>query len=257
MWVILTDALLVAPSWSPLHRGPAQSNGQRWQCVGWGVWLLVWAVAGRLGIMITGKQQSIHWFHSYSRAPGLQMGCPDPAIGASLAGKYWEKELTPWSEPHSSWPLGGGHQEEWALHSYIHCSHHKQALNKHRWARPFPVSLLVTLKCNLFHYCDVTMSAIASQITSLTIVYFTIYSDADQRKHQSSVSLAFVRGIHGWPVNSLHKWPVTRKMFPFDDVIMHKITSCHYSHCVLQSPSTHWGWVLHICISKLGHHWFR
>ena len=39
-------------------------------------------------------------------------------------------------------------------------------------------------------------------------------------KHQSSASLAFVRGIHRWPVNSPHKGPVTRKMFPFDDVIM-------------------------------------
>ena len=56
----------------------------------------------------------------------------------------------------------------------------------------------------------------ASQITSLTIVY----SDADQRKHQSSASLAFVRGIHRGPVNSPHKWPVTRKMFPFNDVII-------------------------------------
>ena len=64
------------------------------------------------------------------------------------------------------------------------------------------------------------MGLIASQITSLTIVYSTVYSDADHRKHQSSASLAFVRGIHRWPVNSLHKWPVTRKMFPFDDVIM-------------------------------------
>ena len=70
------------------------------------------------------------------------------------------------------------------------------------------------------HYNDVMMSTIASQITSLTIVYSIVYSDADQRKHQSSASLAFVRGIHRWPVNSPHKWPVTRKMFPFDDVIM-------------------------------------
>ena len=45
------------------------------------------------------------------------------------------------------------------------------------------------------------MGTIASQITSLTIVYSTFYSDADQRKH-------------------LRHWPVTRKMFPFDDVIM-------------------------------------
>ena len=53
------------------------------------------------------------------------------------------------------------------------------------------------------------MGSIASQITSLTIVYWSVYSDADQRKHQTSASLAFV-----------HKGPVTRKMFPFDDVIM-------------------------------------
>ena len=64
------------------------------------------------------------------------------------------------------------------------------------------------------------MTAIASQITSLTIVYSTVYSGAHQRKHQSSASLAFVRGIHRGPVNSPHKWPATRKMFPFDDVIM-------------------------------------
>ena len=64
------------------------------------------------------------------------------------------------------------------------------------------------------------MGSIASQITSLTIVYSTAYSDADQRKHQSSASLAFVRGIYRGPVNFPHKWPVTRKMFPFDEVIM-------------------------------------
>ena len=70
------------------------------------------------------------------------------------------------------------------------------------------------------HYNDVIMGGIASQITSLTIVYSTVYSEADQIKHQSSASLAFVRGIHRGPVNSPHRWPVTRKMFPFDDVIM-------------------------------------
>ena len=70
------------------------------------------------------------------------------------------------------------------------------------------------------HYEDAIMSVIASQITSLTIVYPSVYSGTDQRKHQSSVSLAIARGIHRWPVNSPHKGPVTRKMFPFDDVIM-------------------------------------
>ena len=49
---------------------------------------------------------------------------------------------------------------------------------------------------------------------------FLVYLDTDQRKHQSSASLAFVRGIHRRPVNSPYKWPVTREMFPFDDVIM-------------------------------------
>ena len=71
-----------------------------------------------------------------------------------------------------------------------------------------------------FHYNDVIMGMIESQITSLTIAYSTVYSDAEQRKHQSSAPLAFVRGIHRGPVNSPHKWPVTRKMFPLDDVIM-------------------------------------
>ena len=74
------------------------------------------------------------------------------------------------------------------------------------------------------HYNDVIMGAIGSQITSLTIVYSTVYSGADQRKHQSYASLAFVLGIHRGPVNSPHKWPVTRKMFPFDDVIVEEPT---------------------------------
>ena len=70
------------------------------------------------------------------------------------------------------------------------------------------------------HYDDGIMDAIASQITSLASVYSDVKLGAHQRKHQSSASLAFVRGIHRRPVNSPHKWPVTRKMFPFDDVIM-------------------------------------
>ena len=71
----------------------------------------------------------------------------------------------------------------------------------------------------------------ASQITSLTIVYSTVHSGADQRKHQSSASLAFVWGIHRPPVNSPQKWPVTQKMFPFDDVVMKtQIIVCPYKH---------------------------
>ena len=71
------------------------------------------------------------------------------------------------------------------------------------------------------HYSNVIMSATASQITFLAIVYSTVYSGVDQRKHRSSTSPAFVRGIHRWPVNSPHNRPVTPKMFPFDDVIMY------------------------------------
>ena len=76
------------------------------------------------------------------------------------------------------------------------------------------------------------MGAMACQITSFTIVYSAVYSAVDQGKHQSSTSLAFVRGIHRWPVNSPHKWPVTRKIFPFDDVIM--MTVIFISICLLQ-----------------------
>ena len=62
-------------------------------------------------------------------------------------------------------------------------------------------------RCPLFshmclHYNDVIIGAMATEITSLTIVYSIVYSGADQRKQQSSASLAFVREIHRWPVNS-------------------------------------------------------
>ena len=71
--------------------------------------------------------------------------------------------------------------------------------------------------CVVYHYCDGIMSSTVSQITtSLKIVYSIVYSGTDQ----SSASLAFVRGIHRRLVTSRHKWPVMRKMFPFDDVIM-------------------------------------
>ena len=88
------------------------------------------------------------------------------------------------------------------------------------------VAICTHMYCRcLMHYCDVKMGTIASQITSLTIVYSTVYSGADQRKHQSSASLAFVWGIHRGPVNSPHKWPATQKMFPF------MTSSCHPAVC--------------------------
>ena len=72
------------------------------------------------------------------------------------------------------------------------------------------------------YHSDVIMSALASQITSVFVVYSTVCSGADHRKHISSASLTFVRGIHRWPVNSPHKGTLTWKMFTFDDVIIMK-----------------------------------
>ena len=62
-------------------------------------------------------------------------------------------------------------------------------------------------------------SAQCYQHMGISSVCSTVCSDVDPRKHQSSASLAFVRGVHRWSVDSPHKGPVTRKMFPFDDVI--------------------------------------
>ena len=88
--------------------------------------------------------------------------------------------------------------------------------NKNGYARPFSILWYQPAE----HYSGIIMGAMASQITSLTNVYSTAYSGTDQRKHQIFVSLTFLRGIHRWPVNSLHIRPVTGKMFPFDDNIM-------------------------------------
>ena len=59
------------------------------------------------------------------------------------------------------------------------------------------------------------------------VVCLTVYSGADHRKHQSSASLAFVRGIHRWPTNSPHKGPVTRKnvsiWWHHHDILAHHI----------------------------------
>ena len=91
------------------------------------------------------------------------------------------------------------------------------------WERRRSHQLLFGRPALCWHYNDIMMSAMASQITSLTIVYSTFHSGTDQRKQQSSASLAFVWGIHRWSVNSLHKAPVRRKMFSFDDVILESL----------------------------------
>ena len=87
------------------------------------------------------------------------------------------------------------------------------------------------MSCVSSHYNDVILSVMASQNSSLPIVYSTVYSGADNRKHQSSASMAFVRGIHRWLVNAPHKGPVARQMFPFDDVIMIIWSIAYTCHC--------------------------
>ena len=70
------------------------------------------------------------------------------------------------------------------------------------------------------HYNDVIMSAMASQIISIPTACSAVCSGTHERIHQSSVSLAFVRENHRWPVDSSHKGPVMRKIFSFDNVII-------------------------------------
>ena len=88
------------------------------------------------------------------------------------------------------------------------------------WDAICAVCLRMSVTSHFKHWSEAIMSTMASRITSITIAYSTVYSGADQWKHQSSVLLVFVRGIHRWPVNSPRKGPVTRELFPFDDVIM-------------------------------------
>ena len=75
------------------------------------------------------------------------------------------------------------------------------------------------------------MSAMASQITGFSIVYPTVCAGLDQRKHQRSTTLVFVRGIPQWSVNSQHKGPATRKMF-------HLMTSSWTTHSVVFTKYT-------------------
>ena len=94
------------------------------------------------------------------------------------------------------------------------------------------------------------MSPMVSQITSLINVYSNSYSDTNQRKHQSSTLLAFVRGIHRRPVNSPHKWPVTRKMSPFDDVIVSIACTAYVkrSNISVNSENTGETYILHVLV---------
>ena len=105
--------------------------------------------------------------------------------------------------------------------------HHKMPLvqniiiiNRHNGVKFKKKPQHVGFRSKYFSYSDVKMSAMASQIIGVSIVFSTVCWCTNQRKYQSSASLAFARGIHRWPVDSPHRGPVTRKMFPFDDIII-------------------------------------
>ena len=130
------------------------------------------------------------------------------------------------------------------IRHFFHSSH-----NKHRTRAWHIYWAVESAKYHLYSttnilYGDIIMGAIASQITSLAIVYSIVYSDADQRKHQSSASLAFVRGIRRSTVNSPNKGPVTRKMFPFDDVMACLILICMHLYMA-------WYWSISISYNHL------
>ena len=114
------------------------------------------------------------------------------------------------------------------------------------------------IACLLCHNSVVRMNAMVSQITGVSTACSADCSGADQRKRQSSASLAFVMGIHRWPVDSPHKRPVTRKLLPLDDAVHttnHKqlkgiksllpttarfnLTKIHYSLMPLQQRQIH------------------
>ena len=105
-----------------------------------------------------------------------------------------------------------------------------------RWSDGRP---LEAARFGFRHYDDVIMGAMASQITSLTIVYSTVYSGADQSKHQSSASLAFVWGIHRGPVNSPHKWPVKPRSHMYCNLSATALrlkNSCNQcNHCAIKN----------------------
>ena len=107
------------------------------------------------------------------------------------------------------------------------------------------------------HYIDIIMTTMASQITSLTVVYSTVYSDADQRKHQSSTSLAFVWGIHR------DRW-IPRTKGQLRGKCFHLMTSSwKMSFGKLRpfglglSVLTRAGLLAPQGVVELGHHWFR
>ena len=160
-----------------------------------------------------------------------------------------------------------GKQYHWWLihmyHIYIISSQHDDVIKWKHFPRYWPfVREFTGLRCSVFIVANLWALICfivytlewrhnehdGSQITGVSIVCSVGCSGADQRKHQSSASLAFVIVIHRWPVNSLNKGPVTRKMFPFDDVIMWKSPLWNQSQGTILGQHIHY-----ICCSRERH----
>ena len=131
----------------------------------------------------------------------------------------------------SQWPLTGCHWNllsSCKLRRFPPLSDQKQfciILCHHRWSRILAIFVI----WGLSHYNVVILSVMAYEITGAWTVSSNVCGGANQRKHQSSTSLAIVRRTHRrWREDYYHKMPVMRKMFPFDDVIVlmgHKASS--------------------------------
>ena len=92
------------------------------------------------------------------------------------------------------WPVNSPHKGQWRGKCF-HLTTSSRIVN-HRMKAICSIIQWSHFISAWVHYIDVIMATMASQITSLTVVYSTVYSGVDQRKHQSSASLAFVRGVH-------------------------------------------------------------
>ena len=104
------------------------------------------------------------------------------------------------------------------------------------------------------HYNNVIMGAIATQTTSLTIVYSTVYTGPDQRKHQSSASLAFVRAIHRgdrceFPAQMASNAENVSIWWRYHDIHSNGLNPYHC--CLIIPQLTHWGQVTHIWVGNL------
>ena len=113
-------------------------------------------------------------------------------------------------------------------HNGLYCclfgrnKHQKQPSSEH-----INSSLRQYIHYTCSHYSDVIMSMMASHTTGILVVYWNVCSGADKKNTKAPRHLAFVRGIHRWTVSTPHQGPVTRKMFPFDNVIMYTTWWAH------------------------------